>query len=144
MEEMDQQLDAYTVVLVESEKSLRRVLSVSLTELGLRVLEAPDLDCARDLLNTECPDLLITEIDFPFGRNGELIEQFRNQKGDCRGSVVVTTTQRYGDAWRHRYHPDVTLYKPFDIRLLCKSVSKLLSQDHEEVMRYRTEKRIRK
>lgn len=138
------QRDVFTVLLVESEGSLRRVLSVSLNELGLRVLETPDTDCARDLINTERPDLLITEIDFPFGRNGELIEQFRNQKGDCSGSVVVTTTQRFGDAWRHRYQPDVTLYKPFDIRLLCKSVSKLLNQDHDEVVRYRTEKGIRK
>lgn len=138
------QLDAFSVLLVESEGSLRRVLSVSLNELGLRVLEAPDLDRARDLLNTDCPDLLITEIDFPFGRNGELIEQFRNKKGKCRCSVVVTTTQRFGDAWRHRYQPDVTLYKPFDIRLLCKSVSRLLNQDHDGEVYYQTEKGIRK
>ncbi len=138
------QLDAFSVLLVESEGSLRRVLSVSLNELGLRVLEAPDLDRARDLLNTDCPDLLITEIDFPFGRNGELIEQYRNKKGECRGSVVVTTTQRFGDAWRHRYQPDVTLYKPFDIRLLCKSVSRLLNQDHDGEVYYQTEKGIRK
>lgn len=137
-------LDAFSVLLVESEGSLRRVLSVSLHELGLRVLEAPDLDRAKDLLNTDCPDLLITEIDFPFGRNGELIEQFRNKKGECRCSVVVTTTQRFGDDWRHRYQPDVTLYKPFDIRLLCKSVSRLLNQDHDGEVYYQTEKGIRK
>jgi DNA-binding response OmpR family regulator len=140
---MDQS-NTYTVLLVESENSLRRVLSASLNELGLRVFEAPDMDNARDLLNTECPDLLITELDFPFGRNGELIELFRKNKGERHSSVVVTTTQRFGDAWRNRYQPDVTLYKPFDIRLLCKSVSKLLNQDHDEDVRYRTEKGIRK
>ena len=125
------QLNASTVLLVESEGSLRRVLSVSLNELGLRVLEAPDLECARDLLKTERPDLLIAEIDFPFGRNGELIELFRQQKRDCRGSVMVTTTHRFGDAWRRRYRPDITLFKPFDIRLLCKSVTALLDEAHD-------------
>lgn len=140
---MDQP-DVFTVLLVESEGGLRRVITVSLKELGLKVLEAPDIDYARDLLKTERPDLLITELDFPFGRNGELIELFRKNKGESRGSVVVTTTQRYGDAWRHRYQPDVTLYKPFDIRLMCKSVSRLLSQDHDEDVRYRTEKRVKK
>ena len=140
---MDQP-DLLTVLLVESEGRLRRVIKVILEELGLRVLEAPDIYRARDLLKTERPDLLITELDFPFGRNGELIEQFRKQKGECRGSVVVTTTQRFGSAWRDRYQPDVTLYKPFDIRLLCKSVSKLLGNDHDVNVFYRTEKRVRK
>jgi DNA-binding response OmpR family regulator len=125
------QLDVFTVLLVENERSLRRVITVSLQELGLRVFEAPDINCARDLLKTERPDLLITELDFPFGRNGELIELFRKQKGEYRGSVLVTTTQRFDDDWRRKYRPDVTLFKPFDIRLLCKSVSRLLSKDHD-------------
>jgi DNA-binding response OmpR family regulator len=124
------QLDVFTVLLVESEGSLRRVITASLKELGLKVLEASDLDCARDLLKTERPDLLITELDFPYGYNGEIIELFRNQKGECRGSVLVTTTQRFGDAWRRKYQPDVTLFKPFDIRLLCRSVTALLNDDH--------------
>jgi DNA-binding response OmpR family regulator len=126
------QLDVSTILLLESEGSLRRVLAVSLKELGLRVLEAPDVDFAKDLLKTARPDLLITEIDFPFGRNGELIEQFRRQKRECSGFVLVTTTQRFGDAWRRRYRPDVTLFKPFDIRLLCKSVIALLGEAHDQ------------
>ena len=126
------QLDVFTVLLVESEGSLRRVLSVSLKELGLRVLEAPDVDCAKDLLKTEYPDLLITEIDFPFGRNGELIELFRKQRGEHRGSVVVTTTHRISNDWRRRYRPDLTLFKPFDIRYLCKSVTTFMGATHDE------------
>ena len=125
------QLDVFTVLLVESERSLRRVITASLQELGLRVFETPDIDCASDLLKTECPDLLITELDFPFGRNGELIELFRRQKGENRGSVLVTTTQRFDDGWRRKHRPDVIVFKPFDIRLLCKSVSRLLSKDHD-------------
>jgi DNA-binding response OmpR family regulator len=120
------------VLLVESEGSLRRVITVSLKELGLRVLDAPDIFCAKDLLKTERPDLLITELDFPFGRNGELIELYRMQNGECRGAVLVTTTQRFGDDWRRKYRPDVTLFKPFDIRVLCKFVSALLGGDHDE------------
>jgi DNA-binding response OmpR family regulator len=138
------QLDVFTVLLVESEGSLRRVITASLKELGLRVLEASDLDCARDLLKTERPDLLIAELDFPYGYNGEIIELFRNQKGESRGSVLVTTTQRFGDAWRRKYQPDVTLFKPFDIRLLCRSVTALLNDDHVGVVQDLIKNRVKK
>lgn len=138
------QLDVFTVLLVESEKSLRRVITVSLQELGLRVFEVPDFECARNLLETERLDLLVTELDFPFGRNGELIELFRKQKGEYQGSVLVTTTHRFDDDWRRRYRPDVIVFKPFDIRVLCKFVSGLLGENYDEDAHYRTKKRVRK
>jgi DNA-binding response OmpR family regulator len=130
MEGMDP-LDIFTVLVVEGEESLRRVITLSLQELGLRVFEAPDLRCARELLKTEHPDLLVLELDFPNDHNCELIELFRKQRGQDRGSVVVTTTQRTSDDWRRRNHPEITLFKPFDMRLLCKSVTALLTGDHD-------------
>jgi DNA-binding response OmpR family regulator len=142
VEGMDQ-LDNFTVLIVESEASLRRVISLSLKEIGMRVLEAPDMDDARGLIKTELPDLLILELDFPHGHNGKLIELFRRQKGENRGSVMVMTTQRFDEDWRRKHQPDVTLFKPFDIRLLCKFVSSLLGEDSDEDAHYITKKRAR-
>lgn len=115
-------LSTPTVLLVESEESLRRVISVSLTESKMRVLEVPDLENAMDLLKTERPEVLVIDYDFPFGYNGKLIEMFKRHEGKQQGYVVVTTTCRLDDPWRRQYRPDATLYKPFDIRELCKTI----------------------
>jgi DNA-binding response OmpR family regulator len=121
-------LSAPTVLLVESEDSLRRVISVSISELNIRVLEAVDLESAMDLLKNESPDVLIIEYDFPFGHNGELIETFRRSEENQEGYVIVTTTNRIANPWRYKYGPDAILYKPFDIRGLFKTVKSLIGK----------------
>lgn len=123
-------LSTPTVLLVESEDSLRRIMSVSITELKIRVLEAADLESAMDMLKTEHPEVLVIEYDFPFGHNGKLIELFRRHKEKRQGYVVVTTTRRLDALWRRQYRPDATLYKPFDIRELCKTIKSLIAKLH--------------
>jgi DNA-binding response OmpR family regulator len=123
-------LSTPTVLLVESDESLSRVISVSITELRMRVLEAADLESAMDLLKTEHPEVLVIEYDFPFGHNGKLIDVFRQHKGKRQGYVVVTTTRRLDALWRRQYRPDATLYKPFDIRELCKTIKSLIAKLH--------------
>jgi DNA-binding response OmpR family regulator len=123
-------LSTPTLLLVESEDSLRRIMSVSITELRMRVLEAADLESAIDLLKTEHPEVLVIDYDFPFGHNGKLIEVFRRHEGKRLGFVVVTTTRRLDALWRRQYQPDVTLYKPFDIRELCKTIKSLIANIH--------------
>lgn len=131
-------LSTPTVLLVESEDSLRRIMSVSITELRMRVLEVADLESAIDLLKTEHPEVLVIEYDFPFGHNGKLIELFRRHKGKRQGTVVVTTTRRLEAPWRRQYRPDATLYKPFDIRNLCKTIKSLVGKNHAKYRRSST------
>ncbi len=115
-----------TVLLLESEASLRKVVAASLRQLGLRIIQATDAQHARRLLKREEPALLVLELDHPAGKSGELIETFR--QGTDEGVVLLTTTERPQDDWRRRYEPEVVVYKPFDVRMLAERVRRLISQ----------------
>lgn len=125
-----------TVLLIESTNSLRKVIAASLKQLGVRVLEAPDAARARNLLQVQrkAPDVIVVELDLPEGANGKLIERYRKRDPDSpsdppgHGRVLLTTTHRPEDDWRRKYMPDVVVYKPFDVRFLCRRVLGLLSQ----------------
>lgn len=115
-----------TVLLLESEPGLRRVVSLSLRQRGYEVLEAEDPDAVNELLEEDIPDLFILELDHPNGENGHLIDRYRQKIQDTEGVVLLTTTHRPEDSWRYRYQPDAVLYKPFDIRHLCRRVGALV------------------
>src|SRR6266566_607606 len=59
-----------TVLAVEDNASLRRVVARQLTELGYRVLEAEDAQTALRILESEAIDLLFTDIVMPGGTSG--------------------------------------------------------------------------
>lgn len=116
-----------TVLLLESEDSLRKVVAASLQQLGLRIVEATNAEDARRRLAEEEPDLFVLELDHPSGDNGELIEAYRQQSDD--GPVLLTTTERPQDEWRERYQPEAVVYKPFDVRLLLERVRGLIRDE---------------
>lgn len=113
-----------TVLIYETETSLRKVMAASLEELGLATLQAADAEAARQHLERSAPDLFVLELDHPGGENGQLIDAFRRE---CRrGAVVLTTTERPAEMWRSRYRPEAVVYKPFDVRYLCSKVRGLI------------------
>jgi CheY-like chemotaxis protein len=59
-----------TVLAVEDNASLRRVVVRQLTELGYRVLEAEDAQTALRVLESERVDLLFTDVVMPGGTSG--------------------------------------------------------------------------
>ncbi len=113
-----------TVLLFESETSLRKVMAASLEQQGYDIIQAANADAARSHLRRDTPDLFVLELDHPAGDNGELIETYRNQSR--AGAVVLTTTERPDDGWRSRYRPEAVVYKPFDMRFLCRQVRGLM------------------
>lgn len=64
-----------TVLVVEDNASLRRVVLRQLTELGYRVLEAEDAQTALQVLESEPVDLLFTDVVMPGGISGYEIAQ---------------------------------------------------------------------
>jgi PAS domain S-box-containing protein len=59
-----------TILAVEDNAALRRVVIRQLGELGYRALEAEDAACAQDLMERESVDLLLTDIILPGGIDG--------------------------------------------------------------------------
>jgi signal transduction histidine kinase len=59
-----------TILAVEDNASLRRVVVRQLTELGYRVIEAEDAQAALRVLESETVDLLFTDVVMPGGTSG--------------------------------------------------------------------------
>ena len=118
------------VLLLESEASLRKVIAASLQQSGLEIIQAASPDEAREQFSQNPAAVFVLELDHPAGENGQLIEDYREHNG--HGSVVLTTTERLQDEWRQRYQPEAVVYKPFDIRVLAKSVRRLIGAARDE------------
>jgi DNA-binding response OmpR family regulator len=121
--QIDRESDRTRILLLEGERRLRKAIVMSLKQLDIEIEEAPDAREARVLLEENpAPDILIVDLDFPEGKNSELIDLFRQKDGSEKKIVLVTTTERPKDKWRQSYHPDMILYKPFDIRYLIRRI----------------------
>src|SRR5215469_6756367 len=69
-----------TVLVVEDNEALRRVVARQLGELGYRVLAAEDAKAGLELLERQSIDLLLTDVVMPGGINGrELARQARQR-----------------------------------------------------------------
>jgi two-component system OmpR family response regulator len=118
-----------SLLLVETDAELRRAVTFCLKENGWRILPAGDLEEACRILERETPEILVLDMESPPDRQGMVIEKFREQQADGRrGSVLIATDQRLEEAWRHKYQPDVVVFKPFDVRYLHRRILRLLQE----------------
>ena len=124
-----------TILLVERDKDLRRVISASLAQLELHVLEAKDDQEANQILQKEHVKILIVEHDWHASKNTNVIKAYRKQIGGETGTVLVTTKDRLDDDWREQQKPITVLYKPFDVRYLCRLVKRNERKDTGETAR---------
>lgn len=125
-----------SILLIESDPDLRRVITLSLQQKGFRIPEVVDVAQAYEFLKKKTPDLLVLELDIPHGNNGELIDAYRKclEQDTENGKVILTTTLRPGDSWRKRYQPDAVIYKPFDVRRLCDLVKEKIQSNSVKTM----------
>ena len=66
-----------TVLVVDDEPPIRRLLRTSLAASGYRIIEAEDATGAMRLLATEKPDLMILDLGLPDQSGLELITEVR-------------------------------------------------------------------
>ncbi|MDX9701013.1 MAG: PAS-domain containing protein [Rhodocyclaceae bacterium] len=119
------------VLLVEDEAEVRRIIRLQLTELGYPVIEAPDGQEARMLLdNVEEIALLITDTVMPGGINGrELASHARTQRPHL--PILLITGYASNSAMPPPDDSGIpVLRKPFDRAALQHALNAL--QAHEE------------
>jgi DNA-binding NtrC family response regulator len=124
-----------TVLLVERDRDLRRVISASLAQMDLNVLEARDDKEADQILKKDRVKILIVEHDWQHNKNTNVIEAYRDQMKGEPGTVLVTTKDRLDDDWREKQKPLTVLYKPFDVRYLCRLIKNSEGKSSEEAKR---------
>ena len=78
-----------TLLVVDDERHIRRVLQLSLGDAGYRVLEADSFAAAVRLLEAERVDLLLTDLQLPDRSGLELLHQVRSTRPDL--PVILIT-----------------------------------------------------
>ncbi len=104
-----------TVLAVEDNAALRRILVRQLEELGYRVRQAENATAALELMSEENFDLLLTDIVMPGGTDGiELARQARHQRPSIRVVFTSGFAETQVNGLRASLAPDARLLsKPY-------------------------------
>jgi signal transduction histidine kinase/CheY-like chemotaxis protein len=110
------------VLLVEDNDRLRRVLELSLAEIGFEVVSAASGDAAREYLSgSACPTLLFSDIRMPGKLNGVQLAAWAVQR--CpQLRVLLQTGYAEEDAGRF-----AVLRKPFTAEELVDAIARVMS-----------------
>jgi CheY-like chemotaxis protein len=116
-----------TILVVEDEPELLTLASRFLTELGYRVIPAPDGATALDAANRESEiDLVLTDVVMPGGISGlDLATTIRSRRPNTR----VVFVSGYADKELSDARPNAAeqiITKPYDRRALAKAVQQAL------------------
>ena len=117
-----------TVLVVEDEANVRKLVSVNLSSRGYTVLEAKDGQQALGHLRSTSPDLIVLDIKLPDLNGWELLEKIAADPGHLSYPVLVMTASIMDAHVDRDRYPNVVdvLIKPFSATKLVASVERAL------------------
>ncbi len=77
------------LLLVDDEEGIRKVLGISLTDLGYQVLTAENGEEALEIFRRENPPIVLTDIKMPVMDGIELLRTIKDESPDCE--VIMIT-----------------------------------------------------
>ena len=107
----------FTILVVEDEAPLRRVLERALTRKGHRVLGAASAETAYELLAGERVDAVLLDVHLPTMSGLALYLAIVHRTPTLAGRIAIMTGDAEADhvrAWLER-NPCTLLRKPFDL-----------------------------
>jgi len=120
-----------TVLIVDDEAGLRRVVERFLVRHGYRVLSAGTAEAAYELLNSEIADALLLDIHLPTMSGLALYLAIIHRWPALEGHVAIMT----GDAdaeevrtWLEHHHC-VVIRKPFNLQQVAEWVSSVVQRN---------------
>jgi DNA-binding response OmpR family regulator len=124
-----------SVLIVEDENPLRRILTLNLARRGYNVVEADTAEAALDAVRASVAgdipfDLLLLDINLPDQSGWDVLRRLREdpQLAMRPPSVIVMTAVRPHDKRIAEFHPDAVLLKPFPIDALLRLSERVLTK----------------
>lgn len=111
--------EARTVLVVEDDRSMRLLCRVNLELEGYRVLEAPSIPDARELLASESIDFVVLDVHVGGDSGYDLIQQIREQHA---GAAIALITGSAEVGPEERALVDTVLPKPFALEDLTAAI----------------------
>lgn len=118
-----------TVLVVEDEPNVRKLVAVNLSSRGYNVLEAKDVEQALAHLRRTAPDLMMLDIKLPDQTGWDLLALIMRDPGIQKSFPVLVMTASIMDAYVDRsQYPNVVevLIKPFTATKLVTTVERAL------------------
>ncbi len=84
---------SHTILTVDDSRSMRDLLKLALSNAGYRVLQAEDGIEGLEVLQSEQPDVVVTDINMPRMDGFGLIEAIRANQEYRRMPILVLTTE---------------------------------------------------
>jgi CheY-like chemotaxis protein len=124
-----------SVLIIEDEDRLRRILTLNLARRGYTVAEADSVEAAIEALETfpEPFDLLLLDINLPDQTGWDVMRYLvrraeTSPAGDGRRpQVIVMTAVRPAQGRLDEFRPAAVLLKPFPIEALARLVARTLT-----------------
>jgi DNA-binding response OmpR family regulator len=110
--------EANTVLVVDDDESLRMLCRVNLELEGYRVLEAPTVEIAQQVLRDEPVDVVLLDVHVGAGDGFKVLQDIRDEK------VALFTGSFHVDEQRAAT-VDAVLRKPFTLTELSETVGRL-------------------
>jgi len=120
-----------TVLLVDDEAGLRRVLERFLERHGYRVLSAGTAEAAYDLLASDMADALLLDIHLPTMSGLALYLAIIHRWPGLDGHIAIMTGDAEAEevrSWLEHHHCTV-IRKPFNLQQVAEWVSSVLERD---------------
>ena len=123
-----------TVLVVDDEDHILRVVSYKLRGAGYTVLEANDGEEAWEILRSQHADLVITDQQMPFMTGLELVETMRSSPQTSEIPVLMLTARGFRLEAEELQRADVVamIAKPFSPRLLLSQVRAAIGPGNDE------------
>lgn len=120
------------ILLVDDEPHVIRVLRMALEQAGYRVDDAANGVQALEYLNTQHPDVMITDIDMPRMNGKDLcLEVERQFPGRSFGIYILTArAERELRQWASDMSKLVFMEKPVSIRKLVSQLDTFFSEEN--------------
>ena len=120
-----------TVLIVDDEAGLRRVVERFLVRQGYRVLSAGTAEAAYELLNSEIADALLLDIHLPTMSGLALYLAIIHRWPALEGHVAIMTGDAEAEEVRTwlEHHHCVVIRKPFNLRQVAEWVSSVVQRN---------------
>jgi DNA-binding NtrC family response regulator len=117
----------HTVLLIEADRSLRRLITLGLQYRGMHVIEAGSPTSLPDL-QSQRPDVVVLDIDGEAGSNHALLSTFQSHSYFSSVPLIVLAWDCLVTRGNHQHSSQTSitcLAKPFDARTLLTTIEQI-------------------
>jgi two-component system chemotaxis response regulator CheY len=118
-----------TILTVDDSATIRGMLRATLSTAGYRVVQAVDGLDALEVLESEAPDVIITDINMPRMNGIKLIEELRGG-GRYRATPILVLTTESAPQWKSLARDAGAtgwISKPFDPAKLTDALRRVMA-----------------